>query len=113
MTVVTALGGPRQAERGRHMTMSFLVSVRWLPVWRAQVVSTPPVLLIALNGWRFIGLGFLMGYQEGLLPGGSAWPARLGDIGMAVTAPWIAARVAADDPFRLGSGFLTLLEQRR
>ncbi len=28
--------------------------------WRALVVSVPPVFLIALNGWRFIGLGFLM-----------------------------------------------------
>jgi hypothetical protein len=59
-----------------------------------------------LNGWRFIGLGFLMGYAEGLLPGGFAWPAGLGDIAMAVTAPWIAARVAAHDGFRSGNGFL-------
>src|SRR5262245_6918064 len=66
----------------------FLASLR-IPNWRALVVSIPPVLLIALNGWRFIGLGFLMAYQEGLLPGGFAWPAGLGDIAMAVTAPWI------------------------
>src|SRR5262245_7079253 len=67
----------------------FLMSVRWFPGWRAMVVSISPVFLIALNGWRFIGLGFLMGYTEGLLPGGFAWPAGLGDIAMAVTAPWI------------------------
>jgi hypothetical protein len=60
----------------------------------------------ALNGWRFIGLGFLMAYQEGLLPGGFAWPAGLGDIAMAATAPWVAARVSADDRFRFGNGFL-------
>ena len=73
----------------------FLVSLQ-IPGWRALVVSIPPVFLIALNGWRFI-LGFLMALQEGLLPGGFAWPAGLGDIAMAVTAPWIAARVARDD----------------
>jgi hypothetical protein len=83
----------------------FLVSLR-IPRWYALVVSLPPVFLIALNGWRFIGLGFLMAYQEGLLPGGFAWPAGLGDIAMAVTAPWMAARVAGDDRFRFGTTFL-------
>jgi hypothetical protein len=77
-----------------------------IPSWRRLVLSISPVFLIALNGWRFIGLGFLMAYQEGLLPGGFAWPAGLGDIAMAATAPWVAARVAADDRFRFGSGFL-------
>ena len=83
----------------------FLLSLR-IPGWRALVVSIPPVFLIALNGWRFIGLGFLMAYREGLLPGGFAWPAGLGDIAMAVTAPWIAARVTGDDRFRFSKAFL-------
>lgn len=74
--------------------------------WRRLVLSISPVFLIALNGWRFIGLGFLMAYQEGLLPGGFAWPAGLGDIAMAATAPLVAARVAADDRFRFGRWFL-------
>jgi hypothetical protein len=84
----------------------FLVALLLFPGWRALVVSVSPVFLITLNGWRFIGLGFLMGYAEGLLPGGFAWPAGLGDIFMAVTAPWIAARVVADDRFRFGKVFL-------
>ncbi len=50
---------------------------------------------------HLIGLGFLMGYAEGSLPGGFASPAGLGDIFMAMTAPWIAARVVADDWVRL------------
>jgi hypothetical protein len=37
-------------------TLVFLVSLR-IPNWRALVVSIPPVFLIALNSWRFIGLG--------------------------------------------------------
>lgn len=84
----------------------FLVTVRTLPGWRARVTSLSPVLLIAMNGWRFIGLGFLMAYSEGLLPGGFAWPAGLGDIAMAATAPWFAARVASDDRFRFSTAFL-------
>jgi hypothetical protein len=87
-------------------TLLFLTSVRMASDWRARIVAVPPVFLISLNGWRFIGLGFLMGYAEGLLPGGFAWPAGLGDIAMAATAPWIAARVAAEDGFRFGKVFL-------
>jgi hypothetical protein len=84
----------------------FLIALFLFPGWRALIVSVSPVFLITLNGWRFIGLGFFMGYAEGLLPGGFAWPAGLGDIFMAVTAPWIAARVVADDRFRFGKVFL-------
>ena len=43
---------------------------------------------------------------EELLPGGFAWPAGLGDIIMAITAPWVAARVVADDRFRFSAVFL-------
>jgi hypothetical protein len=84
----------------------FLVALLLFPSWLALVVSVSPVFLITLNGWRFIGLGFFMGYAEGLLPGAFALPAGLGDIFMAVTAPWIAARVVADDRFRFGKVFL-------
>jgi hypothetical protein len=83
-----------------------LVSLRISEKWRALVLSVSPVFLICLNGWRFVGLGFLMADAEGLLPGGFAWPAGLGDIAMAATAPWIAARVAVDDRFRFGTAFL-------
>lgn len=84
----------------------FLAALSMFPGFRTAVISISPTLLIALHGWRFIGLGFLMGYAEGLLPGGFAWPAGLGDIFMAVTAPWIAARVAANDRFRFTTTFL-------
>lgn len=86
--------------------LMFVLSLRLFSRWRALILSIPPVFLIAMNGWRFIGLGFLMAYEEGLLPGGFAWPAGLGDIAMAATAPGIAARVAANDRFRLSAGFL-------
>jgi hypothetical protein len=84
----------------------FLMTERIWPSWRARVTSVSPVLFISMNGWRFIGLGFLMANIEGLLPTGFAWPAGLGDIIMAITAPWVAARVLADDRFRFGIVFL-------
>lgn len=84
----------------------FLAALRVLPAFRERVLSVPPIFLIAVNGWRFVGLGFLMAWAEGLLPGGFAWPAGLGDIAMAATAPFVAARVASDDRFRFGGAFL-------
>jgi len=83
----------------------FLATERIFPDVRARVTSVSPVLLISMNGWRFIGLGFLMANVEGLLPGGFAWPAGLGDIIMAITAPLVATRVAADDRFRFSTVF--------
>ena len=74
--------------------------------WRRLVVCVPPVFLIALNGWRFIGLGSLMGYDEGFCQAGLHGPRGLGDIAMAVTASFVAARLAADDRLRFGRGFL-------
>src|SRR5215467_9732760 len=65
--------------------------------WRARVTSVSPVLLISMHGWRCIGLGFLMANIEGLLPRGFAWAAGVGYINMEITAPWVAARVVADD----------------
>src|SRR5262252_1241579 len=57
-------------------------------------------------GGDSLEMGFLMANIERLLPGGFAWPAGLGDIIMALTAPWVAAQVTADDRFRLGTVFL-------
>jgi hypothetical protein len=106
-TFISSAGQPPMAVGIAFLTplLLFLASLS-IPGWRAVVLAIPPVFLIALNGWRFIGLGFLMAYQENLLPGGFAWPTGLGDIAMAVTAPWIAARVASDDRFRFGKTFL-------
>jgi hypothetical protein len=83
----------------------FLAALR-ISSWHRLIVSISPVFLIALSGWRFVGLGFLMGAVEGLLPGGFAWPAGLGDIAMAVTAPFVAASVALNDRWRFGWWFL-------
>jgi hypothetical protein len=46
-------------------------------------------LLVATQAWRFAGFGFLGFYAQGLLPGYFAWPAALGDMAIALTAPWL------------------------
>jgi hypothetical protein len=67
--------------------------------FRDYVRSLPPLLLATSHGWRFVGLGFLMAYAEGLLPASFAWTAGPGDIAMAVTAPWICLQIARDANF--------------
>src|SRR5215471_144014 len=64
----------------------FLVIERFSPGWRARLTSVLPVLLISLDGGRFIGQVLLGANIEGLLPGGFAWPAGRGDLNMAITA---------------------------
>jgi hypothetical protein len=57
--------------------------------FRAFVLSVDPRLASAIQAWRFGGLGFLALYAHGILPGPFAFPAGLGDMAIAVNAPWI------------------------
>jgi len=56
---------------------------------REFVLAIDPRLMMAMQAWRFAGLGFLALYAHGVLPGFFAWPAGLGDIAIGVTAPWL------------------------
>jgi hypothetical protein len=63
----------------------------WLSAGFRSFLSTVDLPLItALQGWRWAGLGFLFLYAYGVLPGAFAWPAGLGDMAIAITAPWVA-----------------------
>lgn len=53
------------------------------------VLSADVRLLTGTQAWRFAGFGFLGLYFQGLLPGYFAWPAALGDMAVALTAPWL------------------------
>jgi len=77
----------------------FLAWVRTTSAGRDFVERADLALLAGLHAWRFAGIAFLFGYSQGLLPGLFAWPAALGDIAIALTAPWIARRLAADAQF--------------
>jgi hypothetical protein len=57
--------------------------------FRAFVLGADLRLVAAVQAWRFAGLGFLSLYALGVLPGLFAFPAGLGDIAIAVSAPWI------------------------
>jgi hypothetical protein len=67
----------------------FLAAFRISRVFRDLVLTADLRFMMAVQAWRFVGLGFLALYAYGVLPGLFAWPAGLGDIAIAVTAPWI------------------------
>jgi hypothetical protein len=47
-------------------------------------------LITAVQAWRWAGLGFIFLWAYGVLPGAFAWPAGVGDMAIAITAPWMA-----------------------
>ncbi len=57
--------------------------------FRELLLAADLRFLMAIQAWRFAGLGFLALYVHGVLPGSFAWPAGLGDIAIGVTAPWL------------------------
>jgi hypothetical protein len=67
----------------------FLAAFRLSRSFYRLVLTTDLRLMAAMQAWRFVGLGFLALYANGVLPGLFAWPAGLGDIAIGVTAPWV------------------------
>ena len=63
------------------------------PTVRDLVLTADLRLITSLHALRFVGFGFLGFYAVGLLPAHFAWPAALGDMAIAVTAPWLARAV--------------------
>jgi hypothetical protein len=57
---------------------------------RELVLTADLSLVTSLHAMRFVGFAFLGFYALGILPGYFAWPAALGDMAIAVTAPWLA-----------------------
>lgn len=57
--------------------------------FRRFVLAADVRVIVAMQAWRFAGLGFLALQVHGILPASFAWPAGLGDIAIGVTAPWM------------------------
>jgi hypothetical protein len=67
------------------------LAVLWLSAgFRRFLLAVDLPLITAVQAWRWAGLGFLFLYAYGVLPGAFAWPAALGDMTIAITAPWVA-----------------------
>jgi hypothetical protein len=61
--------------------------------------------MLAIQAWRFAGIGFLALYTWGVLPGSFALPAGLGDIAIGTTAPLMLAAVIRRPRFAAGKTF--------
>lgn len=57
--------------------------------FREMILAADLRLLTAVQAWRAGGLAFLALHAHGVLPALFAWPARLGDMAIGVTAPWV------------------------
>ena len=55
-------------------------------------------LLTAMQGWRLIGVMFLVLMSLGLLPGAFAWPAGIGDIIVGAYAPFVVLAISRQTP---------------
>lgn len=65
---------------------------------RAFALSVDLRLLTAVQGWRVVGIMFLVLYAFGLLPGFFAWPAGLGDFAVGIAAPFVLLALIAQRP---------------
>jgi hypothetical protein len=84
----------------------FLAGLRISSSLREFVLAADLRFMMAVQAWRFAGLGFLALYTYGVLPGSFAWPAGLGDIAIALTAPWMLSRLIRQPGFAAGRTFV-------
>jgi hypothetical protein len=72
----------------------FLIALAWAfasPAGRAINAATVPTALIAVQFYRVAGILFLYPHLAyGVLPGGFAWPAGVGDVLTGLAAPFVA-----------------------
>ncbi|HXF75344.1 MAG TPA: hypothetical protein VNN13_04565 [Methylomirabilota bacterium] len=62
--------------------------------------------MTCIQAWRFAGVGFLALYAQGILSGLFAWPAGLGDIAVALAAPWVALRITDNPAFASSRAYI-------
>lgn len=79
--------------------MSFFSAYRWSDTFRAFVLGVDLRLAAAVQAWRWAGFGFLALYAHGLLPALFAFPAGLGDMAVAISAPWMMLGLVRDPSF--------------
>jgi hypothetical protein len=59
-----------------------------------------------MQAWRFAGLGFFFLYAHKVIPAVLAVPAGLGDMAVAVTAPWMVLALLHNPGFATGRAFI-------
>lgn len=85
----------------------FFTAYRASGAFRDFVLAADVRIMTAMQAWRFGGLGFLALYAWGVLPAVFAFPAGLGDMTIAVAAPWMLWRFATQPRFASSRAFMT------
>jgi hypothetical protein len=90
-------------------TAPMLVFFAWLrasPAFRDFILALDLRMIAGMQAWRFAGLGFLFLYAYEVLPGLFALPAGLGDMAVALAAPWMILGLARDPGFAARPAFI-------
>lgn len=74
--------------------------------FREFVLTAGLRLLVAIQAWRFAGLGFLALYTHKVLPGGFALPAGLGDMAIGLAAPRLVVSLVRRPRFAASTAFI-------
>jgi hypothetical protein len=84
----------------------FFAWMRSSRAFRDFVLSLDLRLNIAMQAWRWAGLGFIDLYAYKVLPAVFALPAGLGDIAIGMTAPWVILALARRPNFAASPAFV-------
>jgi hypothetical protein len=84
----------------------FFASLRLSSSFRDFVLSLDLRLVAGMQAWRWAGLGFLFLYAYKVLPGVFAFPAGLGDMAVAFTAPWMILGLVRQGDFAASRAFV-------
>jgi hypothetical protein len=85
--------------------IAFVVAYRRWKAFHDAVLSADLRLLSSLQAWRFGGLLFLALWTYDVLPALFAIPAAIGDVTVALLAPWVALELARDPRFAASRRF--------
>jgi hypothetical protein len=84
----------------------FFAWMRASRAFREFVLSIDLRLIVAMQAWRWAGMGFIDLYVHKVLPAVFALPAGLGDMAIGVTAPWVILALARRPDFAASAAFV-------
>ena len=94
---------------GLGVSAPLLMFFSWLrlsPSFREFMLSLDLRLVAGMQAWRWAGLGFIFLFAYGILPGFFALPAGLGDMSIAITAPWMILGLIRRPAFAASAAFV-------
>ncbi len=96
-----------------YLTIAILLPIAlfllafWLwPRYQQFVLNADVSLITSIQAWRFLGYSFFALSAYRILPAHFAFPAAIGDLIIAVTAPWVAQRLSRHPGFASSKFFL-------